>query len=51
VTPTEIVIELDDESSVTISPCAEDFGVADAAELSTDEGHWVWRPGEWRGFP
>jgi hypothetical protein len=45
--PDEIVIDLDDGSRITVSNRAEDIVGAESAELSTDEGLWVWRPGEW----
>ena len=45
--PGEIVIEMDDGSRITVSNRAEDVVGAESAELSTNSGLWVWRPGEW----
>jgi hypothetical protein len=44
-TPTEIVIELDG-ASITVSNLAEDVAGPESAVLTTDEGLWMWRPGE-----
>ena len=45
--PEEIVIEMDDGSRISVSNRAEDVVGAESAELSTEGGLWVWRPGEW----
>lgn len=45
--PDEIVIEMDDGSRITISNRVEDAVGPESAELSTEGGWWVWRPGEW----
>jgi hypothetical protein len=47
VTPEEIVIQLDDESTISVSNRIEDAVGPESAVLSTPEGAWVWRPGEW----
>jgi hypothetical protein len=45
--PDEIVIEMDDGATITVSNRVGDVVGAESAELSTDEGRWVWRSGEW----
>jgi hypothetical protein len=45
--PEEIVIQLGDDSTIAVSNRVEEVMGAEAAELSTPNGLWVWRPGEW----